>query len=168
MCYFQLKTVINAVQVCCHVWHSSYFTLVGSHDQVNMCFIENHLLTCKLPFWQYSVRIHWLGGSIHAPINRTMWSFWRSRIWIKNKKPHKMSVIYKFIANKLQYLHINNDVFSNLIQNIADWSIVKIFWSFLNQLIQDSFWICLIKDRFNTHMIDTCLSTVGDNIFSFH
>ena len=37
--------------------------------------------TCKLPFWQYSVNMHWLGGSIQTPMKRTMCSFCISRIW---------------------------------------------------------------------------------------
>ncbi len=39
--------------------------------------------SCKLPLLQYSVNMHWFGGSMQAPMNLTMWSFCRSRIWKK-------------------------------------------------------------------------------------
>jgi len=53
--------------------------LVVEHYQRPGLLRRGHL-TCRLPFWQYSVTRHWLGESIHSPTKRTMWSCCTSRI----------------------------------------------------------------------------------------
>jgi len=51
--------------------------------------------TWRLPFWQYSVRMHWFGASMQTPISRTMWSFARSRIYTNIAINSKALVRYR-------------------------------------------------------------------------